>query len=131
MQSSYLKRVHDAPGYKFAACGPFTWTIPHTGEQIVIPRGFLTDGMTSSPDNSGFAFLFHDYLYATHCIGERTITRQQADQIMCDILEFERAPLKHRFVAFIFKLNPFFLVSRAWKTSGKRGPEFYTGDLTI
>lgn len=124
MQTCILKRVTDAPGYKYATCGECSWT-RENGEKIIIPKGFLTDGLTGGP-SVGFSWLFHDWLYATHKIGDRIITKKEADKIMCQILKYERASILRKFVGFIFKLNPFWLVSRAWKTSGRRGPQFYS-----
>lgn len=127
MQTCKLKRIRDRPGYKYATCGEAIW-VSKNGEKIVIPKGFLTDGSTGGPD-VGFSWLFHDYLYATHKICDRQITKREADKIMCNILKYERASLLKKLVGLIFKWNPFGLVSRAWNASGARGPEFYDGDL--
>lgn len=126
MQTCEIKRITNRPGYKYVTCGESCWTTKK-GEKIIIPSGFLTDGSTSGPD-VGFSWLFHDWLYATHKIGDRIITKKEADEIMCEILAYERAPTLRKVVGFIFKLNPLWLVSRAWKTSGERGPEFYHQD---
>lgn len=116
-----IRRIHNHHPYKYVTEGICVWN--HGNEKITVPKGFLTDGSSGGPD-FGFSWLIHDYLYSSHNINGRKITRQEADQIMADILKYERAPRYRRLVAFIFKCNPFWLCSRAWKKSGKRGPEF-------
>jgi len=104
--------------YKWVTEGEAKW------KNIIIPIGFLSDGSTGGPDYSD-AWLFHDYLYRTHKIRDKNCTRQEADNIMIDILKFQR----HFFYAFvvkwIFKLNPLWIVSKAWNNAGKDGPQFY------
>ena len=116
-----IRRIRTHPPYKYVTEGICVWT--HNDEKITVPKGFLTDGSSGGPD-CGFSWLIHDFLYSTHKINGRTITRQEADKIMADILKYERASKYRRLVAFVFRCNPFWLCSRAWKSSGKRGAEF-------
>lgn len=110
------------PVYKWVTLGESRWTCK-SGEVIVIPKGFLSDGSSGGPD-IGFSWLFHDYLYATHKIGDRECTRKEADNIMATILKWERAPIYRKVFVIISRINPFWLFSKAWKESGKRGAEF-------
>lgn len=88
--------------------------------KIVVPKGFLTDGSSGGPD-WGCSWLFHDYLYASHSADGHWYTREEADQLMYEILSFER----HTGYKYLFKfalwLNPFYAFSRAWEKSGERG----------
>jgi len=111
--------------YKWVTEGEYIWTTHDI--QIKIPKGFLCDGSSGGPD-FGHGWLFHDYLYSTHKIGDKPCTRHEADDIMIDILKWERAGYYALIVAFLTKWNPFWLFTSAWKTSGKRGPEFIHGD---
>lgn len=118
-----MKRVRDRPPYKYCTTGISMWKI-NENDKIIIPKGFLTDGSTSSPD-AGFGWVFHDYLYATHQINGRQITRKEADKILIKILKYERSNIFYRFmVNVVFKLNPFKYCSKAWNDSGQRGAEY-------
>jgi len=99
---------------KWITEGEFSWL--HKGDYINVPKGFVCDGSSGGPD-LGHSFLIHDWLYATHTIGDRIITRQEADQIMIDILKWERASMYAIAVATLTKLNPFWAFSRAWANS--------------
>ena len=91
-----------------------------------MPKGFLTDGSSGGPD-WGCSWLFHDFLYATHAAEGHWYTREEADQLMYDILAFER----HTGYKYLFKfalwLNPFYAFSRAWTNSGNRGAVYHEG----
>ena len=105
---------------------------------IAIKEGFLTDGSTFTPD-VGISWLFHDYLYSTHCLpcesSNEPCSREIADAIMHAVAEHEycktRSKLHEIFawgIKFISQTNPFYLLSKAWVSSGKRGPEYYLDD---
>lgn len=118
-----MKRVYNHPPYKYCTTGISVWKIDDN-DKIVVPKGFLTDGSTDSPD-AGFGWLFHDYLYATHNINGRQITRKEADNILLEILKYERANKLYRLIIkAVFKMNPFKLCSKAWNQSGQRGAEY-------
>lgn len=118
-----LEQVKSTTRYKWVTEGEYTW---RNGDiEINIPKGFLCDGSSGGPD-FGHAWLFHDYVYATHKMGDRECTRMQADDLMIEILRWERAGLYALVVAFLSKWNPWWLFSSAWTDSGKRGPEFLT-----
>lgn len=108
--------------YKWVTEGIFIWE--DGPDKIEIPTGFLCDGSSGGPD-FGHGWLFHDYLYSTHRIGDRPCTRKEADELMIRILKWERASYYALAVALLSRWNPFWLFSRAWKRSGERGPEFY------
>ena len=90
-------------------------------QSITVPKGFLSDGSTFSPDISS-AYIFHDYLYASHQFDNRIdCTREEADQIMIDILELGKYKIIPFLARIMFWLNPFYGVSNAWESSGNRG----------
>lgn len=107
--------------YKWVTEGEATWL--HGNTEIKVPKGFLADGSTGGPDFS-IAWLFHDYLYRTHKIGDRPCTRQEADNIMIDILKYQRHYAYAWVAKTIFRVNPFWVVSSAWNYSGRHGPHF-------
>ena len=107
--------------YKWVTEGDASWK--HGNETITVPKGFLTDGSSGAPDYSD-AWLFHDWLYRTHKIEDRVCDRQEADKIMIDILKYQRH-YAYAWVAKVsFKLNPFWVFSKAWERSGGKGPDF-------
>ena len=101
--------------------------------RIEVPAGFLTDGSTASPDFKS-AWIFHDYLYATHKFSDgKPCRRVQADNIMVNILthdEYEN--LGGRYYSIFYAsvvttmsyFNLFYGFSSAWDSSGARGCEF-------
>jgi len=109
------------PQYKYVTTSEFSY---RKGEFYVeVPRGFLTDGSSGGPDY-GNSWIFHDYLYATHCFTSgQSCTRQQADSVMEAVLRNERLNIYCWGFVKLAKLNPFWLFSRAWKSSGRRGPQ--------
>ena len=127
--------------YKYKTIGEYVcnFTVGIMDCEIKIPDGFLTDGSTSTPD-IGVSWLFHDYLYAVHCFTDLTCSktsiscvREMADDIMYALAEYEFNKTKssiHWFFAAGIKLatylNPFYALSKAWKSSGSRGAEFFT-----
>jgi hypothetical protein len=89
-------------------------------DEIVIPVGFLSDGSSGGPDN-GWSWLFHDYLYATHCFTDgRQCTRKEADDIMYYILDYERNYIYKRIYWLLVRLFSC-VFNNAWKKSGRRG----------
>lgn len=109
---------------------------------ITVPVGFLTDGSTGGPDY-GCSWLFHDWLYATHCfdpaepsksnsstVTPRRCTRAEADEIMRIVLENERQSLYLKVFNMLSEYNFGYCFSRAWTSSGKRGPQFLNRDPT-
>ena len=93
-------------------------------KQLVVPVGFLTDGNSGGPD-CGRSWLFHDWLYATHQISPgKACTRQEADDLMEKVLECEGHIYYCKAFHNLRCWNPFYLFSKAWESSGKRGPEF-------
>lgn len=92
--------------------------------EIKIPKGFLTDGASGGPDY-GYSWLFHDWLYASHCFSnDRECKREQADQVMKLILQNDRMTWYCWLFNLLSSWNIFCLFSKAWDSSGKRGPEF-------
>lgn len=111
-------------------------------KKIVVPPGFLTDGSSGGPDY-GSAWIFHDYLYATHAYtsvdnsvidsseplsnavtSNLTCSRQDADAIFVQVLRHQRMFAYARIASVLSSLNFLWLFSRAWERSGERGPEF-------
>jgi len=109
--------------YEYVVLQPYELSLPD-GRQIVVPRGFLTDGSSGGPD-CGASWVFHDYLYATHAFtsGE-PCTREEADAVMSSVLAHEGRYGYCRVFVKLSWLNPFWLFSSAWEKSGTRGPEF-------
>lgn len=104
----------------------------YASKKIVVPAGFLTDGSSGGPDY-GSAWIFHDYLYATHAytfvddsIDQDKIvcSRQEADSIFVQVLRHQRMFAYARIAEILSSLNFLWLFSRAWERSGERGPEF-------
>lgn len=93
--------------------------------QITVPAGFLSDGSSGGPDY-GSSWIFHDYLYATHCFDDDTpCTREMADAIMTCILQrYDRMGIYCWLFTNLAWMNIFYLFSKAWDESGKRGAQF-------
>jgi hypothetical protein len=118
----------------------YKWTVVHPYEyrcgddHILVEEGFLTDGATGGPD-WGKSWLFHDYLYATHCFSDgKECERVEADRVMQNVIkqEKEEGKILKSIYASCFKWtvsqlsywNPFWCFSRAWESSGARGAEY-------
>jgi hypothetical protein len=115
--------------YCWVVTEPYEYHDDLNGVHITVPKGFLTDGSTGGPDY-GCSWLFHDYLYATHCFdGNVYCTRQEADEIMENILRRENMNLYCKAVSFLSQVNLFWLFSDAWESSGKRGPQFLEDNI--
>ena len=119
---------------------PYKWAVVHPYEYkcgdklIIVSEGFLTDGATGGPD-FGVSWIFHDYLYASHQYNNgKGCTRIEADQVMQNVLNKEKEEERllcatyagcFRFgVSQISYWNPFWCFTRAWNSSGIRGPEY-------
>ena len=91
---------------------------------ITVPINFLTDGFTGGFDY-GHAWVVHDYLYATHTFDDNSeCTREQADEIMTNIMHEEHMGWREKLFRFVTKHNLFWIFSKAWELSFARGPEF-------
>ncbi len=110
------------PDYKYVTIS--TFYCEYGDHHVNIPINFLTDGSSGGPDY-GWSWLFHDYLYATHefTSGEKC-TRTEADNLMNKILQNERLGIYRWLFMKVSWLNIFWLFSKAWDSSGKRGPTF-------
>jgi len=112
--------------FKYVVLTEFTYEFED--KKIIIPRGFLTDGSTYSPD-TGYSWIFHDYLYATHQFSSgQHCDRAEADNVMKQILNSERRDTFKCIFTVLSSLNPFWSFSRPWKTSGKAGVCIYEFD---
>jgi hypothetical protein len=123
--SDYEKRdIYKKTGqnYKWVTEGEASWE--YNDIKITVPQGFLTDGSSGCGPDYSDSWLIHDWLYSTHKIGETVCTRKDADDIMIDVLKWQRFRWYPFVVKYLFKLNPFWLFSKAWKKSGQRGPQF-------
>lgn len=119
------KSVCKANGYCWVVVREYVCILPDEAHnRITVPVGFLTDGSTGGPD-VGCAWLFHDWLYATHSFDNKTpCTRAKADQIMSAILQADRMTMYDRVARMLCRRNPFYLFSRAWTNSHRRGAQF-------
>lgn len=110
------------PNYKYVTISKFEY---HDDDKVIkIPKGFLTDGSTGGPDY-GCAWLFHDYLYSTHKFANgNECTREEADRIMKRILVNDRMSIYCWLFVFASHMNFLGLFTKAWNSSGNRGPEF-------
>lgn len=109
----------------------YTWIVTETyvyddnQNLIMVPTGFLADGATMAPDIKSASWVVHDYLYATHEFeGNPPCTREEADQVMTNILIHENYNIFGWLFSMVSYINPFKLFAKAWEISGKRGPEF-------
>ncbi len=117
--------------YIWVITSPYTYR--NDNNYIEVPKGFLTDGSTFTPD-LGVSWIFHDYLYSTHKFtNDKTCTRVQADQVMLRILRGTKYDTRIEglyvamytgTVSMISYYNPPNSFGSAWITSGERGPEF-------
>jgi len=107
------------------------------GKTLTVPSRFLSDGKSGpkmlTPD-IGVSWLFHDYCYARHKFDDDTeCTRDDADTIMSNILDYESRHSDHMIGGWYYKSfrqvfnliswsNIFYSFSRAYESSGVRGP---------
>lgn len=110
------------PAYHYVTCRPVTFRTRYG--DVTVPKGFLCDGSTKSPD-FGSGYLVHDFLYAVHRFDDGSpCTREQADDIMYDQLVVDGYYYYAHTVRATMWLNPCWAFSRAWASSGARGAEF-------
>lgn len=125
------KKPWASEGYCWVVVTPYSYQ--NNGICITVPSGFLTDGSTGGPD-CGCSWLFHDWLYATHCFDPKEneeihCSRSEADEIMKIILENERLSLYLKGFNFLSGIDFGWCFSRAWDSSGKRGPHLLVDEL--
>lgn len=109
--------------YVWVSCDVYTcnWK----GKTLTVPSGFLTDGSSGGPD-VGSSWIFHDFLYATHKFDDNVfIKRRKADKLMHQILISEHRPIYAFFFKIVARMNPFYLMDKAWNNSFNRGPQYY------
>lgn len=118
-----LKKIGKKTPYKWVVVSPFSYE--KNGILVHVQKGFLSDGNSGGPDY-GSAWLYHDYLYASHKFDSgEDCTRVQADDLMAEIMEFERNSVIYtKIFILVSKLNFLGLLSRAWRRSGNRGVEY-------
>jgi len=121
------------PGFKWVVTEPYRaeYVCSKTNRRycVTVPRNFLSDGCTMCPGKDemyGTGWIFHDYLYAAQCLTDGTcVTRKEADSFFMNIMKYEKLHILRRIGLIITRLNPFRLLTRAWNSSGKRGPVFF------
>ncbi len=124
ISNGLLKKLDDKelllyPDYKYVTLSEFSYTFGDYN--IVIPKGFLTNGATFAPDYTS-AFIFHDYLYGSHSFTSgQQCTREEADFVMEQILKNERIGWYVSLFKFATKINIFYLFTYAWEKGKIRG----------
>eukprot|EP01129_Flabellula_baltica_P017216 TRINITY_DN9478_c0_g1_i1.p1 TRINITY_DN9478_c0_g1~~TRINITY_DN9478_c0_g1_i1.p1 ORF type:complete len:158 (-),score=25.50 TRINITY_DN9478_c0_g1_i1:75-548(-) len=114
--------------YKYIITTPYTvdFTINDTEDvqRIEVPTDFLTDGNSGWFDR-GVAWIFHDWLYATH----EMVPGVAAEKAFADelLLAIQTARGQFPLVVWMHKVALGFPVvsEQSWESSGERGPEFY------
>ena len=121
------ERKKSKTSYKYVTLSKFEYLKTFNDEKynIIVPKGFLTDGSTGGPDY-GTSWMFHDYLYSTHKFSSgQDCTRKEADNVMVEVLKHERLNLYRRVVIKLTNsITLGWLFRKAWRNSGDRGPEF-------
>jgi hypothetical protein len=109
------------PAFCYVCTRETCFTCPRTGRTITVPRGFLSDGSTASPD-VGRSWFAHDMLYATHKWDDGSpCSRAEADRFMHDILREEGLRTYGWFFRLTAWANPLYKFSGAYESSGERG----------
>lgn len=112
--------------YVYAITVPYKYT-DGLGRTIEVPVEFLTDGASGPIPDWGHAWIYHDWLYATHKFSSgEECSRREADNVMAEVLKQENLNLYRLAFRILTRMNFLCLFSRAWKNSGHRGPEFVT-----
>lgn len=112
-------------GYCWVVTRPFILKTSDPSISITVAAGFLTDGATGGPD-IGYAWLFHDWLYATHMLDSgETCTRELADNIMSMVLQDENMTTYDAVFVWLRRMNLCWCFTRAWTSSGTRGAQTY------
>jgi hypothetical protein len=131
--SARLRRRCDKGSYQYVVTAPFVATFEVrtsvngvlVGRQRVVvhvPTDFLADGNSSRFFNTSLAWVFHDWLYATHALSHRHL----ADDAMKQILASEGNTVEWWATSAVMKLFGW-KFDNAWNSSGERGPEFFVG----
>lgn len=95
--------------------------------QLVVPDDFLTDGASGCAPDYGAAWVFHDWLYATHRFDSgQDCSRETADKLMIEMLRAEKRPFFACLVKRLSERDLCCCFGDAWEKSGTRGPEFLT-----
>lgn len=111
----------ESSGYCWVTLSQYRYK--YRGITVTVPPGFLTDGSSGGPDY-GTSWIFHDWLYATHRFDERECTREEADRVMSTVLGKEKLSWYLSAFNLLSYFNPMWAFSRAWYSSGERGPEY-------
>lgn len=123
-----LKRVKNIKDYKYATEVQFIYEYVDDNEelfQIIVPTGFLSDGASSIAPDWSHAWLFHDYLYATHSFTSgQKCSRKQADDVMIQILRHNHLHFYEKIFKALARSNFLWRFSKAWDKCEKCGPEF-------
>lgn len=91
---------------------------------VLVPAGFLSDGASGGAPDISSAWVFHDWLYATHRFTSgQHCSRTEADRVMWKVLRNDRLRLYAWGFRMLARTNPLCAFSRAWNQSGKRGPK--------
>ena len=119
-------------------CGAFRYVVtePYSltwnGRRVTVPIGFVTDGWSGFYDDfgGGVSWVYHDYLYAAHefTSGE-ACSRQEADQVMADVLRENNNFVVSCLIRLIVWLNPFYSFSSSWNKAGRKGPILLNEEL--
>jgi hypothetical protein len=92
--------------YKYVVIEPYIYET-FEGQKITVLNGFLTNGANYIWD-VGSSWIVHDYLYSTHQFDNReTCTREEADEIMSNILTLEKRYVLRFFFDLFSTINPF------------------------
>ena len=128
LKPRHLEKINTATAYKYIVTHPFKYE-DDAGRKVEVGSGFLTDGASGGAPDYGASWCFHDYLYTTHefTSGEEC-TREEADELMYNVLCHERLTIYARAFKLMSWLNPFYSFSNAFRSSGIRGAEYYTED---
>ena len=127
------KKQWESQGYCWVVVTPYTYECGD--KKITVPAEFLTDGSSGGGPDYGCSWLFHDWLYANHCFdlnedpieaddASANCTREEADEVMSTVLTNERLSIYLSVFNCLSGFNICYCFSRAWESSGKRGPQY-------
>jgi hypothetical protein len=118
------KNKYRERAYRWVVITPYKYSPKDLTKTITVPENFLTDGATGAQDD-GISWIFHDWLYSTHKYDDGSeCTREEADSIMAEILDFEERWCFHSIFSCLSVYNCCYKFSNAWEESGNIGPEF-------
>ena len=110
-------------GYSWVVYIPYTYT--WAGKTITVPRGFLCNGATMSPDINSDSWIIHDWLYCNHHFDDGELcSRRIADMIMMDILKYEGGAIRYIFrkcFKLAVRIDPFDQFQKAWELGSTVG----------